>query len=89
MFRSDEIEKICQQPLANNEEAIEFFIMTLKKADSSLILTMRILMEKLSIKLREARDLTLNSSAWIEHKQAFYEFNDIFLNAVDEWNENT
>jgi len=75
MNQSEQIEKICQRPLENDQKQIDAFIGELQHTDASLIETIRILIGKLKIGLAESRDLVLDSTAWSDHKESFYAFN--------------
>lgn len=65
-------------------DSLEVIMYYLRKQEVSLISTMLVvkgLLPELSV--ANARDLVLNSAAWSDHKEAFWEFQEIVWTAVD------
>ena len=83
-IKDEKIQKVSSRKLTNSEEDIHQFIDELKSVKASLIMTMSILVSKLNIKTREARELVLNSPSWIDQKDNFIKLNKGIIN---EWSK--
>ncbi|PTB97629.1 hypothetical protein C9994_01985 [Marivirga lumbricoides] len=77
------IEIVSNRELTSHPDDINSFIEELKSVNASLILT--ILARKLKLSLKEVTHIVLNSPAWIEHKESFYQFNE---GVFKEWSKN-
>jgi UDP-2,3-diacylglucosamine pyrophosphatase LpxH len=78
------LRRLTKQPLKNNEDEINRFIADLKSLNQGIIPTMGHLCRKLKISIPESRDLVLNSPSWMDEKENFIEFNNQFMDALEE-----
>ena len=78
LFENNEVKAIYERTIHDSDD-IEKLITDLKSLELSLLQTVFIVKKKLAIQLSDAREIVLNSSAWIDHKDSFNEFNNMVL----------
>jgi hypothetical protein len=60
----------------------------LRNQGVSLLGTIAVVHRLLPVRsLADAKELVLNSVAWVDHKESFYEFQNMFWDALEEGNE--